>query len=341
MMMRDRLTVTGDQIAVALASKGYDVTASAVEVIRNWIERGCVGGPLAGKTLDEKIDAALAIRPQECARLEFMGLSTIQRMYPDTSNDASFVTFKGVALMTVDSAGYEGLRDAHKVLVSRALWSHTAHNPLAREPLPPRAVLEEYVELREKFPEQFALAELASDLRHTRGLFEDRLAQSQATLRAGFAHVREIEEGTVADGIKLHTRISNLVWALEMLPDASVRPVRRGEPISASAPTLAVLGEQIAEARRLFSHKIEELTAAIEADDLSLALYPRTGEEARVEFQTSVDILKWVLATTPDRPDLLAPAVATKPAGRVSDPQQQPARAPVRDANPESSSPEL
>lgn len=303
------LAVTGEEIAVALASRGRDVTASGIEVIRNWIERGNLVGPLPGKTLDEKIEAALAIRPQQCTPLEFIGLSMITRMYADTSNTASFVTFNGAALLTVDSAGYEGLREAHMVMVSRALWSHTTANPLAREPLPPKAVLDEYPTLRGKFPEQFALAELASDLQQARLLFEDRLAQSQATLRAGFSHVREIEEGTVADGIKLHTRISKLVWALEMLPDAAVRPVRRGEPVSASAPTLSVLSKEITEARDLFSQRLGEIERALDKGDLSLAQFPRVGDDARAELQTSVEMLKWVLETVPDRPDLLARAV--------------------------------
>ncbi|CAE6795638.1 hypothetical protein R70006_05060 [Paraburkholderia domus] len=151
--------LSAEDVAAAFARRGEKVTASRVEVMRNWVNGGNLLGSIPGKTMDDKIEAMLAVRPQECTFLEFIGLSTIQRLHDLGQQDTSFVTFNARALVTVDEAGYDGLRAAHRLMVHRSLWSHTADNAAGREPLPPKAVLDEYPELRDVFPEQFAMAE--------------------------------------------------------------------------------------------------------------------------------------------------------------------------------------
>jgi hypothetical protein len=150
-------SVTFDEVACAINARGYEVPAAGIEVMRNWANAGNLLGPIEGHSLGEKIDAMLRVRPQQCSFVEFVGLSTIQRLHE--GHDTSFVTFAGNALLTVESAAYDGLREAHRVMVSRALWSHTSANAQGQEPLPPRAVLNEYPEMRQAFPEQFTLAE--------------------------------------------------------------------------------------------------------------------------------------------------------------------------------------
>lgn len=53
-------------------------------------------------------------------------------------------------------------------------------------------------------------------------------------------------------------------------------------------------------AQILFAQQLTELNTALQKSDLSLAQFPRVGDEARVELATRTSVLSWVLHVTSD-----------------------------------------
>lgn len=144
------------------------------------------------------------------------------------------------------------------------------------------------------------LAVLTEQLAHARLVTEGRLGDAKARLRAASsrAHGGPGSEQYVLDAIRLNTRVEMCNWALEMLPDPSAAPVRRGAgPETLTVESLAV---DINFARRLFAAHIGSLICDLADGDLSAAQVPRVGEEAIAELGAAIDTLGQVLNTIPE-----------------------------------------
>lgn len=131
---------------------------------------------------------------------------------------------------------------------------------------------------------------LAAELEHARLTLEARLSEAQAKLRARFEPKDDIPEERVAEGIRLHTQVEKLNWALEMLPTLS-------PPF---ALTVEYLVKEISVARDLFRNRMREIMSALEKGNLSLAQFPRVGDDALTELTTSIAVLFQVLEIVPD-----------------------------------------
>ncbi|WP_199028523.1 hypothetical protein [Ralstonia sp. ASV6] len=157
-----------------------------------------------------------------------------------------------------------------------------------------RAVDEQRVHVQ---PNQI-LPPMAADLRQARSLFEQHLAKANAGLNSkDYSGVQFPRTGVLA-AIELHTRASCLNWVLEMLPDVNTTPVKKGE---VSIPlTPEVMAKEINWGRDLFEKELAKFRDSLNSDDLSVAQFPRVGDDARVELDTRVKVLNWVLEMTPN-----------------------------------------
>ncbi|KVV07340.1 hypothetical protein [Burkholderia ubonensis] len=142
-----------------------------------------------------------------------------------------------------------------------------------------------------------AVPDLMSELEHLRLHLEGRLGDVQAKLRSEFSARSRLSERQVLHGIRLRTEETNLAWALEMLPDSSELPVRKGQP--RATPTPEALEKSIVEARNIFQKRIDEVSSALAKGDLSHAQIPRVGADARAELEVTVAVLNRVLELAP------------------------------------------
>jgi len=142
------------------------------------------------------------------------------------------------------------------------------------------------------------LPQMAADLLQARALFEEHLAKANAGLNSkDYSGAQFPRTGALA-AIELHTRASCLNWVLEMLPDVNTTPVKKGE---VSVPlTPEVMAKEIHWSKDLFEKELAKFRDALNSDDLSVAQFPRVGDDARVELDTRVNVLNWVLEMTPN-----------------------------------------
>ena len=139
---------------------------------------------------------------------------------------------------------------------------------------------------------------MAADLRQARDLFEEQLARANAGLKSKDYSGAQFPRTGVLAAIELHTRASCLNWVLELLPDVNTTPIRKGE---VSVPlTPEGMAKEIQWCRDLFEKDLAKYRDALNRDDLSAAQFPRVGDDARVELDTHVSVLTWVMEMTPN-----------------------------------------
>jgi hypothetical protein len=160
---------------------------------------------------------------------------------------------------------------------------------------------------------EVTLDSLKADLEHAHLHLEGRLGDAQARLRSEFAPGSDVPEYRMAEGIRLRTQVDHLNWALEMLPGLWEPPVMRVQ--QRSAMPVESLSKSVHEARDLFQKRIVEVTSALAKGDLSLAQFPRVGEDALTELTASVAVLHQVLQTVPNPIKVEADLTLKAPSG--------------------------
>ncbi|CAB3737647.1 hypothetical protein LMG22037_06167 [Paraburkholderia phenoliruptrix] len=130
----------------------------------------------------------------------------------------------------------------------------------------------------------------AQKLENILTLFELKLTE---TRQAVASHQSANSEARVLAAIDSITRLECLNWVLEMLP--ALKNVHQLDP---QALLIDVKTAQI-----LFARQLADLNTALQKSDLSLAQFPRIGDEARVELATRTSVLTWVLYVTVDLTD--------------------------------------
>ncbi|WP_186214891.1 hypothetical protein [Burkholderia gladioli] len=108
---------------------------------------------------------------------------------------------------------------------------------------------------------------------------------------------QSVPEERVLECIRLRTRVDRLFWAMEMLPGGQPPMSSKQGATRISDDTLS---KEISEARDLFRLRIADITAALTKGDLSLAQFPRVGEEAVSELTEAISVLREILQIVPD-----------------------------------------
>ena len=125
----------------------------------------------------------------------------------------------------------------------------------------------------------------AQKLENILTLFELKLTE---TRQAVASHQSANSEARVLAAIDSLTRLESMNWVLEMLP-----ALKNAHQLDSQALLIDVKTAQI-----LFAQQLTELNTALQKSDLSLAQFPRVGDEARVELATRTSVLSWVLHVT-------------------------------------------
>ena len=126
---------------------------------------------------------------------------------------------------------------------------------------------------------------------------ESRYREANARLAAEVKAGQRVAEGRVQECIRLRTQTDSLFWAMEMLPGGQPPMSLKQE---AERITDETLSKEISEARDLFRRRIADITAALANGDLSLAQFPRVGEDAVSELTEAIAILREILQIVPD-----------------------------------------
>jgi hypothetical protein len=126
--------------------------------------------------------------------------------------------------------------------------------------------------------------------------------EAQVGLRKGDFSSAQFPRTGVLAGIEIHTRASVTLWALEMLPSENAAPVRIGE--AALPLDIGKLQSDVRGARDLFERALAENRQALRDGDMSIASFPRIGDDAKVELETRVSVLTWVLEMVPTPPEI-------------------------------------
>ncbi|MDT8840273.1 hypothetical protein ParKJ_22880 [Paraburkholderia fungorum] len=125
----------------------------------------------------------------------------------------------------------------------------------------------------------------AQKLENILTLFELKLTE---TRQAVASHQSANSEARVLAAIDSLTRLESMNWVLEMLP-----ALKNAHQLDPQALLIDVKTAQI-----LFAQQLTELNTALQKSDLSLAQFPRVGDEARVELATRTSVLSWALHVT-------------------------------------------
>lgn len=124
-----------------------------------------------------------------------------------------------------------------------------------------------------------------------------RYREANSRLRAEVKPGQSVSEDCVLECIRLRTQVDCLFWAMEMLPGGQPPISRKREGTGITEATLA---QEISEARDLFRLRIADITAALAKGDLSLAQFPRVGEEAIAELTEAISVLREIIQITPN-----------------------------------------
>lgn len=123
-----------------------------------------------------------------------------------------------------------------------------------------------------------------------------RYREANSRLCAEVKPGQSVPEDRVLECIRLRTQVDRLFWAMEMLPGGQPPMSLKQE---ATGITDGTLSKEISEARDLFQLRIAEITAALAKGDLSLAQFPRVGEEAVAELTEAISVLREILQIVP------------------------------------------